>query len=30
MLKNLNLNNSYVVVKRNGFEVTTELFNVAE
>lgn len=30
MLKNLNLNNSYVVVKRNGFEVTTEIFNVVE
>lgn len=30
MLKNLNLNNSYVIVKRNGFEVTTELFNVEE
>jgi hypothetical protein len=30
MLKNLNVNNSYVMVKRNGFEVTTEIFNVAE
>lgn len=30
MLKDLNLNNSYVLAKRNGFEVTTELFNVEE
>lgn len=30
MLKNPDIGNSYVIVKRNGYEVTIEVFNVAE